>query len=196
MQGPLTSAVAEATQRMTYREALRLAMREELARDERVFIEGEEEAFQAEVTAGLMDEFGPSASATAPISEEGFVGAAVGAAMGGERPIVEIMTINFLLVAIDQVVNHAAKVRTMFGGEVGCPMVIGRRARQPAHRRALRSCSKALDTTRTTGAPSNPAEAKGLLKAAVLRDHPVLVVETRRSTRRRARSRSIPSSSL
>ena len=102
-------------------------MREELARDERVFVMGEEVGvFEGsyKVTAGLMGEFGPERVRDTPISEEGFVGAAVGAAMGGERPIVEIMTINFLLVAIDQVVNHAAKVRTMFGGEVGCPMVI------------------------------------------------------------------------
>jgi pyruvate dehydrogenase E1 component beta subunit len=113
------SAVLEqstGTERMTYREALRLAMREELARDERVFVMGEEVGvFEGsyKVTAGLMAEFGPDRIRDTPISEEGFVGAAVGAAMGGERPIVEIMTINFLLVAMDQVVNHAAKVRTM-----------------------------------------------------------------------------------
>src|ERR671917_2735141 len=115
------------TERMTYREALRLALGEELQGDERVFIMGGEVGvFEGsyKVTAGLMSEFGPERIRDTPISEEGFVGAAVGAAMGGERPIVEIMTINFLLVAMDQVVNHAAKVRTMFGGEVGCPMVI------------------------------------------------------------------------
>ena len=118
---------ATGVERMTYREALRLALREELQRDDRVFIMGEEVGvFEGsyKVTAGLMGEFGPERVRDTPISEEGFVGAAVGAAMGGERPIVEIMTINFLLVAMDQVVNHAAKVRTMFGGEVGCPMVI------------------------------------------------------------------------
>ena len=112
---------------MTYREALRLAMREELARDERVFIMGEEVGLfdgSYKVTAGLMDEFGPDRVRDTPISEEGFVGAGVGAAMLGERPIVEIMTINFLLVAMDQVINHAAKVGAMFGGEVRCPLVI------------------------------------------------------------------------
>jgi pyruvate dehydrogenase E1 component beta subunit len=157
------SAVAEqqsttGTERMTYREALRLAMREELARDERVFVMGEEVGvFEGsyKVTAGLMGEFGPERIRDTPISEEGFVGAAVGAAMGGERPIVEIMTINFLLVAIDQVVNHAAKVRTMFGGEVGCPMVI-----------------------RTPNGAGNQLTAQhSLLKAAVRDDDPVLVVE-------------------
>ncbi len=180
------SAVAETTetQRMTYREALRLAMREELARDERVFIMGEEVGvFEGsyKVTAGLMDEFGPERIRDTPISEEGFVGAAVGAAMGGERPIVEIMTINFLLVAIDQVVNHAAKVRTMFGGEVGCPMVI--RTPNGAGNQLTAQHSQSLEGwfAHTPGmkvvAPSNPAEAKGLLKAAMRDDDPVLVVE-------------------
>jgi pyruvate dehydrogenase E1 component beta subunit len=180
------SAVAEkqATERMTYREALRLAMREELARDERVFVMGEEVGvFEGsyKVTAGLMSEFGPERIRDTPISEEGFVGAAVGAAMGGERPIVEIMTINFLLVAIDQVVNHAAKVRTMFGGEVGCPMVI--RTPNGAGNQLTAQHSQSLEGwfAHTPGmkvvAPSNPAEAKGLLKAAVRDDDPVLVVE-------------------
>ncbi len=182
------SAVAEqqqtGTERMTYREALRLAMREELARDERVFVMGEEVGvFEGsyKVTAGLMSEFGPERIRDTPISEEGFVGAAVGAAMGGERPIVEIMTINFLLVAIDQVVNHAAKVRTMFGGEVGCPMVI--RTPNGAGNQLTAQHSQSLEGwfAHTPGlkvvAPATPAEAKGLLKAAVRDDDPVLVVE-------------------
>ena len=183
------SAIAETmsttgTERMTYREALRLAMREELARDERVFVMGEEVGvFEGsyKVTAGLMSEFGPERIRDTPISEEGFVGAAVGAAMGGERPIVEIMTINFLLVAIDQVVNHAAKVRTMFGGEVGCPMVI--RTPNGAGNQLTAQHSQSLEGwfAHTPGmkvvAPANPAEAKGLLKAAVRDDDPVLVVE-------------------
>ena len=183
------SAIAETmsttgTERMTYREALRLAMREELARDERVFVMGEEVGvFEGsyKVTAGLMSEFGPERIRDTPISEEGFVGAAVGAAMGGERPIVEIMTINFLLVAIDQVVNHAAKIRTMFGGEVGCPMVI--RTPNGAGNQLTAQHSQSLEGwfAHTPGlkvvAPANPAEAKGLLKAAVRDDDPVLVVE-------------------
>ncbi len=107
------------TVRMTYREALRLALREELARDERVFVMGEEVGVfdgAYKVTAGLLAEFGADRVRDTPISEEGFVGAGVGAAMLGERPVVEIMTINFLLVAMDQVINHAAKIGAMFGG--------------------------------------------------------------------------------
>src|SRR3954447_2517680 len=94
------------SQVMSYREALRLALREELARDERVFVMGEEVGVfdgAYKVTAGLLDEFGPDRVRDTPISEEGFVGAGVGAAMLGERPVVEIMTLNFLLVAMDQV---------------------------------------------------------------------------------------------
>jgi pyruvate dehydrogenase E1 component subunit beta len=181
------SAVTEAptgTERMTYREALRLAMREELTRDERVFVMGEEVGvFEGsyKVTAGLMGEFGPERIRDTPISEEGFVGAAVGAAMGGERPIVEIMTINFLLVAMDQVVNHAAKVGTMFGGEVRCPLVI--RTPNGGGNQLTAQHSQSFDAwfAGTPGlkvvAPANPADAKGLLKAAIRDDDPVLVIE-------------------
>jgi len=105
-------ALASASEVMTYRDALRLALREELQRDEHVFIMGEEVGVfdgAYKVTAGLLEEFGPERVRDTPISEEGFVGAGVGAAMLGERPVVEIMTINFLLVAMDQVVNHAAR---------------------------------------------------------------------------------------
>jgi pyruvate dehydrogenase E1 component beta subunit len=104
---------------MTYREALRLALCEELSRDDRVFLMGEEVGLfdgSYKVTAGLLDEFGAERVRDTPISEEGFVGAGVGAAMLGERPVVEIMTMNFLLVAMDQVVNHAAKVGAISAG--------------------------------------------------------------------------------
>jgi len=172
------------TQRMTYREALRLALREELQRDERVFIMGEEVGvFEGsyKVTAGLMDEFGPERIRDTPISEEGFVGAAVGAAMGGERPVAEIMTINFLLVAMDQVVNHAAKVRTMFGGEVGCPMVIrtpngGGNQLTAQHSQSLEAWFAGTPGLKVV-APATPEDAKGLLKSAIRDDDPVLVVE-------------------
>ena len=116
-----------------------------------------------------------------PISEEGFVGAGVGAAMLGERPIVEIMTINFLLVAMDQVINHAAKVGAMFGGEVRCPLVI--RTPNGAGNQLTAQHSQSFEGwfASTPGlkvvAPANPADAKGLLKAAVRDEDPVLVIE-------------------
>jgi pyruvate dehydrogenase E1 component beta subunit len=169
---------------MTYREALRLAMRQEMERDDRVFVMGEEVGLfdgSYKVTAGLMDEFGPDRVRDTPISEEGFVGAGVGAAMLGERPIVEIMTLNFLLVAMDQVVNHAAKIGAMFGGEVRCPLVI--RTPNGAGNQLTAQHSQSFDGwfAGTPGlkvvAPASPADAKGLLKAAIRDDDPVLVIE-------------------
>jgi pyruvate dehydrogenase E1 component beta subunit len=184
MSATIEQPVAAATEVMTYREALRLAMREELARDERVFIMGEEVGLfegSYKVTAGLMEEFGPDRVRDTPISEEGFVGAGVGAAMLGERPIVEIMTINFLLVAMDQVINHAAKIGAMFGGEVRCPLVI--RTPNGAGNQLTAQHSQSFDgwLAGTPGlkvvAPASPADAKGLLKAAVRDEDPVLVIE-------------------
>jgi pyruvate dehydrogenase E1 component beta subunit len=178
------SAIAAETKVMTYREALRLALREELARDEGVFVMGEEVGVfdgAYKVTAGLLDEFGPDRVRDTPISEEGFVGAGVGAAMLGERPVVEIMTLNFLLVAMDQVVNHAAKIGAMFGGEVRCPLVI--RTPNGAGNQLTAQHSQSFEGwfAATPGlkvvAPANPADAKGLLKAAIRDDDPVLVVE-------------------
>ena len=178
------SAIAAETEVMTYREAIRLALREELARDERVFVMGEEVGVfdgAYKVTAGLLDEFGPDRVRDTPISEEGFVGAGVGAAMLGERPVVEIMTLNFLLVAMDQVVNHAAKIGAMFGGEVRCPLVI--RTPNGAGNQLTAQHSQSFEGwfAATPGlkvvAPANPADAKGLLKAAIRDDDPVLVVE-------------------
>jgi pyruvate dehydrogenase E1 component beta subunit len=133
------------------------------------------------VTAGLMDEFGPDRVRDTPISEEGFLGAGVGAAMLGERPVVEVMTLNFLLVAMDQVVNHAAKIGAMFGGEVRCPMVI--RTPNGAGNQLTAQHSQSFDGwfAGTPGlkvvAPATPADAKGLLKAAIRDDDPVLVIE-------------------
>src|SRR6266540_6998152 len=112
---------------MTYRQALNETLGEELARDKNVVLMGEEIGkFEGsyKITEGLQSEFGKHRVVDTPIAEEGFVGAAVGAAMLGLRPIVEIMTINFILVAMDQFINHAAKVRYMFGGEAQVPMVI------------------------------------------------------------------------
>jgi pyruvate dehydrogenase E1 component beta subunit len=169
---------------MTYREALRLALAEELRRDERVFLMGEEVGvFEGsyKVTAGLLDEFGDDRIRDTPISEEGFVGAAVGAAMAGQRPVVEIMTLNFILIAMDQVVNHAAKVRYMFGGEAGCPLVI--RTPNGAGNQLTAQHSQSFEGwfAHVPGlkvvAPSNPRDAKGLLKAAIRDEDPVLVIE-------------------
>jgi pyruvate dehydrogenase E1 component beta subunit len=153
-------------------------------RDQRVFVMGEEVGVfdgAYKVTAGLLDEFGPDRVRDTPISEEGFVGAGIGAAMLGERPVVEIMTLNFLLVAMDQVVNHAAKVRTMFGGEVGCPMVI--RTPNGAGNQLTAQHSQSLEAwfAGTPGlkvvAPANPADAKGLLKSAIRDPNPVIFLE-------------------
>jgi pyruvate dehydrogenase E1 component beta subunit len=169
---------------MTYREALRLALREELQRDERVFVMGEEVGLfegSYKVTAGLMEEFGEDRIRDTPISEEGFLGAGIGAAMLGERPVVEIMTINFLLVAMDQLVNHAAKIGAMFGGEVRCPLVV--RTPNGAGNQLTAQHSQSPDGwfANVPGlkvvAPANPVDAKGLLKSAIRDDDPVLVIE-------------------
>ena len=185
----MTPAVAEraaatGTEVMTYREALRLALREEMARDERVFLMGEEVGvFEGayKVSAGLLEEFGEERVRDTPIAEEGFVGAGVGAAMLGERPVVEIMTLNFLVVAMDQVINHAAKIGAMFGGEVRCPLVI--RTPNGAGNQLTAQHSQSFDQwfASTPGlkvvSPATPADAKGLLKAAIRDDDPVLVIE-------------------
>ena len=174
----------EGSETMSYREALRLALAEELERDPRVFLMGEEVGqFEGayKVSAGLMDRFGADRIRDTPISEEGFVGAGVGAAMLGERPVVEIMTLNFLLVAIDQVINHAAKIGAMFGGTVRCPMVI--RTPNGAGAQLTAQHSQSFDQwfASTPGlkvvAPATPRDAKGLLKAAIRDEDPVLVIE-------------------
>jgi pyruvate dehydrogenase E1 component beta subunit len=179
---------APSTASMTYRQAVRLALREELSADPDVILLGEEiGVFEGsyKVTAGLLDEFGPGRVRDTPIAEEGFVGAAIGAAMLGLRPVVEIMTLNFILVAMDQVVNHAAKVRYMFGGTVGCPLVI--RAPNGAGNQLTAQHSQSFEVffAHTPGlkvlAPSTPADAKGLLKAAIRDEDPVLVIENLQS---------------
>ena len=176
------------TASMTYREALRLALREELQADPDVSVMGEEVGLfegSYKVTAGLLDEFGPDRIRDTPIAEEGFVGAAIGAAMLGLRPVVEIMTLNFALQAIDQVINHAAKVRYMFGGRVGCPLVIRTPNGAGNQLTAQHSQSFEVFFAHTPGlkvvAPSTPADAKGLLKSAIRDDDPVLVIENLQS---------------
>jgi pyruvate dehydrogenase E1 component beta subunit len=169
---------------LTYRDALREALREELLRDERVFLIGEEiGVFEGsyKVTAGLFDEFGSRRIREAPIEEEGFVGLSIGAAMRGLRPVVEIMTLNFILVAMDMVVNHAAKLHYMLGGEVGCPLVI--RTPNGAGNQLTAQHSQSFEHwfAHTPGlkvvAPATPADAKGLLKSAIRDEDPVHVIE-------------------
>lgn len=169
---------------LKYAEALRQAMAEEMERDERVFIIGEEVAeYQGtfRVTEGLLQRFGPQRVVDTPISEEGFTGLAVGAAMAGLRPIVEYMTFNFGIRAMDQIVNHAAKMLYMSGGQYPIPMVL----RGPGGPGVMLSAqhSQALEAwfVHVPGlkvvAPSTPADAKGLLKTAIRDDNPVIFLE-------------------
>lgn len=169
---------------MTYRQALHDTLREEMVRDESVILLGEEiGVFEGsyKITAGLLAEFGPTRVRDTPICEEGFVGAAIGAAMLGMRPVVEIMTINFSLLAIDQIVNHAAKMHAMFGGQVSVPMVIrtpggGGQQLAATHSQNLEVWYAHVPGLKVV-APATPADARGLLTAAIRDDDPVLVLE-------------------
>lgn len=169
---------------ITYRQALQETLRAELERDESVFLIGEEiGVFEGsyKITAGLLKDFGPKRVVDTPISEEGFVGAAVGAAMLGLRPVVEIMTLNFTLVAIDQIVNHAAKIYGMFGGQAKVPMVIrtpggGGQQLAATHSQNLEVWYAHIPGIKVV-CPSNPADAKALLTAAIRDDDPVLFLE-------------------
>jgi pyruvate dehydrogenase E1 component beta subunit len=169
---------------LRYREALNQALREELERDERVFVIGEDigvfdGAFK--VTQGLLEDFGEKRVRDTPISENTIVGVGVGAAMTGLRPVVELMTINFSLLAMDQIVNHMAKVHYMFGGQVTVPMVI--RMPQGAGHQLGPTHSHCLEAFflhvpgMLLAVPSTPADAKGLLKAAIRDDNPVVFIE-------------------
>ena len=123
----MTMTTESRTLTATYREAMRQALREALLRDDRVFIMGEDVGRYGgcfAVTKGLLDEFGPDRVRDTPLSESAFVGAGIGAAIAGMRPIVEIMTVNFSLLALDQILNNAATLRHMSGGQVGVPLVI------------------------------------------------------------------------
>lgn len=169
---------------MTYREALRETLREEMRRDDDIFLIGEEIGLfegSYKITAGLLREFGEKRVRDTPIAEEGFVGAAIGAAMLGLRPIVEIMTINFSLLALDQIVNHAAKIYGMFGGQTSVPMVIRTPGGGGQQLGATHSQNIELYYAFVPGlkvvAPSTPADARALLKAAIADDDPVLFLE-------------------
>src|SRR3954463_10208812 len=171
-----------ATVRM--REALNQALREELQRDETVMIMGEDVGvFQGafKVTGGLLDEFGEQRVRDTPISENTIVGMGVGAAMAGLRPVVEIMTVNFALLAMDQIINSAAHIHYMFGGQAKVPMVVrfpqgGGHQLGPTHSHTLEAMFLHVPGL-LVAVPSTPADAKGLLKAAIRDDNPVIFIE-------------------
>jgi pyruvate/2-oxoglutarate/acetoin dehydrogenase E1 component len=170
---------------MTYREALNMALREELRRDERVFVMGEEVGLYDgayKVTQGLLKEFGEKRVVDTPIAESGFTGVGIGAAMVGLRPVVEMMTFNFAFLALDQIVNSAAKLHYMSGGQYNIPIVI-RGPGGPAHQLAAQHSQSmesyfyhvpGLKVVR----PSTPMDAKGLLKSAIRDDNPVIFIES------------------
>ena len=169
---------------LTMRVALNQAMREEMTRDPRVFLLGEEVGnYQGayKVTQGLVAEFGEWRVRDTPIAEEAIVGVAVGAAFTGLRPSAEMMTFNFSILALDQVVNHAAKYRYMSGGQVRCPMVL--RGPSGAAAQVAAQHSQALESwyAHVPGLvvvmPSTPKDAKGLLKSAIRDDNPVVFLE-------------------
>jgi pyruvate dehydrogenase E1 component beta subunit len=169
---------------MTVREALRDAMAEEMRKDERVFVMGEEVAqYQGayKVTQGLLDEFGPRRVVDTPITEYGFAGVGTGAAMGGLRPIVEFMTFNFAMQAIDHIINSAAKTNYMSGGQMRCPMVFrgpnGAAARVAAQHSQNFAPWYASVPGLVVIAPYSAADAKGLLKAAIRSEDPVVFLE-------------------
>lgn len=169
---------------MTYREALNQALREEMARDQNVIVIGEDiGVFEGayKVTAGLLREFGEKRVIDTPIAEEGFVGAGIGAAMVGLRPVVEVMTINFILLAMDQIVNNAAKIYYMFGGAARVPLVIrtpggGGQQLSSQHSQSLEVLFAHIPGLKVV-VPATPADAKGLLKSSIRDDNPVLFIE-------------------
>jgi pyruvate/2-oxoglutarate/acetoin dehydrogenase E1 component len=169
---------------LRYRDALNQALREELTRDERVFLMGEDiGVFNGayKVTAGLLEEFGEARVRDTPISENTIVGMGVGAAMTGTRPVVELMTINFSLLAMDQIVNHAAHIHYMFGGQAKVPLVV--RMPQGAGHQLGPTHSHSFEALYLhvpgllVAVPSTAADAKGLLKSAIRDDNPVIFIE-------------------
>src|SRR5579875_280189 len=172
------------TKPITVREALRDAMAAEMRRDETVFLLGEEVAqYQGayKVSQGLLEEFGEKRVIDTPITEHGFTGMAVGAAMNGLKPIVEFMTFNFAMQAIDQIINSAAKTLYMSGGQMGCPIVFrgpnGAAARVAAQHSQCYASWYAHVPGLKVVAPWSSADAKGLLRAAIRDPNPVIVLE-------------------
>lgn len=177
--------MAEETQEIEFREALRQALNEEMERDERVFIIGEEVGEYNgayKVTKGMLDRWGPRRVVDTPISENGFTGLAIGAAMTGLRPVVEFMSFNFSFVAADQIISNAMKTHYMSGGRFSVPIVF----RGPNGSAAQVSCQHSHCVEAIYGNlpgiiiinPSNSYDAKGLLKAAIRNDNPVLFLES------------------
>ena len=168
-----------------FREALREAMTEEMERDERVFLMGEEVGYYQgayKVSEGMLEKFGAKRVIDTPIAEGGFAGVGIGAAMVGLRPVIEFMTWNFSAVAFDQILNNAAKLRQMSGGQFDCPIVFrgpNASARQVGsqHSHAMEHFYATVPGLKVV-APAFPADAKGLLKAAIRDDDPVLVMES------------------
>jgi pyruvate dehydrogenase E1 component beta subunit len=168
-----------------FREALREAMSEEMRADERVFLMGEEVAEYNgayKVSQGMLDEFGPKRVIDTPIAELGFAGIAVGASMNGLRPIVEFMTWNFAILAADQIINSAAKILQMSGGQYSCPVVFrggnGTAGQLAAtHSQSFESMYAHVPGLKVI-TPSNPYDAKGLLKAAIRDNDPVVFLES------------------
>lgn len=169
---------------ITYRDALNQALREEMQRDPSVFLMGEEVGLYQgayKVSRGLLEEFGPQRVVDTPIAELGFAGIGVGAAMGGLRPVVEFMTWNFAVLALDQIVNSAAKMLYMSGGQLPMPIVFrgpNGAALQLAsqHSQAWESWLAHIPGLKVV-APATPADAKGLLKSAIRDNNPVVVLE-------------------
>ena len=170
---------------ITYREALNHALREEMERDERVFLMGEEVGVYGgayKVSQGLLEKFGERRVIDTPICESGFTGVGIGAAMVGLRPVVEMMTFNFALLALDQIVNHAAKLHYMSGGQFTVPLVI-RGPGGPAHQLAAQH-SQSMETYfyHVPGLkvvrPTTARDAKGLLKSAIRDESPVIFIES------------------
>jgi pyruvate dehydrogenase E1 component beta subunit len=168
-----------------FREALREALNEEMRNDPSVFLMGEEVAEYNgayKVSQGMLDEFGPDRVIDTPIAELGFAGIAVGAAANGLRPVVEFMTFNFSLVAIDQVINSAAKMMSMSGGQYHCPIVFRGPTGNAGQLSSQHSSNFENWFANTPGlkvvVPSNPADAKGLLKSAIRDNNPVIFMES------------------
>lgn len=169
---------------LTYTEALREALTEEMTRDPDVFLMGEDIGVYGGafgITRGLLEQFGPERVRDTPISEPGFVGAAIGAAVVGSRPVVEIMFMDFITLAVDQLVNQAAKLHYVFGDPVRCPLVVrtaggGGKGYGPTHSQSLEAWFLHAPGLKVV-APATPADAKGLLKTAIRDNNPVVFME-------------------